>query len=73
MNSTSDDIKLLKNLSVTIVYNPRATTKELAEAVGISKATLHRAYGTRRNMENILMAKAFRGCKEYNIYYRNIF
>lgn len=63
MNSTSDDNKLLKNLSVAIVDNPRGTTKELAEAIGISKATLHRIYGTRENMENILMEKASNAVK----------
>lgn len=58
MNSTNEDIELLKKLAVTIVYNPRSTTKELAESVGISKATLHRIYGTRDNLENVLMEKA---------------
>lgn len=63
MNLTSDDNKLLKKLSVAIVDNPRGTTKELAEAVGISKATLHRTYGTRDNLENILMKKASEAVK----------
>lgn len=58
MSSTSDENKLLKNLSIAIVDNPRGTTKDLAEAVGISKATFHRIYGTRDNLENILMEKA---------------
>ncbi|MEG0134187.1 MAG: hypothetical protein RR844_01470 [Clostridium sp.] len=58
MSSISEDNKLLKNLSVAIVDNPRGTTKELAESVGISKATLHRTYGTRDNLETILMKKA---------------
>lgn len=58
MNSSSEANKLLKKLSVAIVEHPRGTTKELAEAVGISKATLHRTYGTRDHLETILMEKA---------------
>lgn len=63
MNSISEDNKLLKKLSVAIVDNPRGTTKELAEAAGISKATFHRTYGTRDNLENILMEKASEAVK----------
>lgn len=56
----SDD-KYLKLLAVATVSNPRGTTKDLAEAVGISKATFHRLYGTRENLINILQQK----CKDF--------
>lgn len=46
--------KYLKLLATAIMDNPRRTTKELAEAIGISKATLHRLYGTRENLMSIL-------------------
>lgn len=59
MSSTNTDNNLLKLLAIAIQENPRGTIKELAEAVGISKATLHRSYGTRENLENALMQKAF--------------
>ena len=35
------DERLLKALADAIVVYPRATLKELAEAAGVSKATLH--------------------------------
>ena len=56
MNETNED-KLLKQIAVAITENPRRTTKELAEAVGISKATLHRFCGTRENLEIMLVNK----------------
>ncbi|HBJ1646783.1 winged helix-turn-helix domain-containing protein [Clostridium botulinum] len=58
MSSATNDNKLLKDIAVVIVENPRSNMKDLAESVGISKATLHRLYGTRENLESILMKKA---------------
>lgn len=58
MNSTENDNKLLKLLAVSLVEKPRSNLKELAESVGISKATLHRFCGTRDNLETILMDKS---------------
>lgn len=49
---------LLKKIAVAIVENPRSTIKELAEASGISNATLHRFCGTRENLEKILLQRA---------------
>ncbi len=46
--------RLLKQLATAIVSHPRATMKELAELVGVSKATLNRHYGTRANLEQQL-------------------
>jgi TetR/AcrR family transcriptional regulator, mexCD-oprJ operon repressor len=57
MKPTNED-HLLKLLAIAIVENPRSTIKELAETVGISKATLHRFCGTRKNLEQILLEKA---------------
>lgn len=47
MTLISHDERLIKALAVAIVDRPRATLKELAEAAGVSKATLHRFCGTR--------------------------
>ncbi|QBF26571.1 TetR/AcrR family transcriptional regulator [Pseudomonas tructae] len=48
------DERLLKALANAIVVHPRATLKELAEAAGVSKATLHRFCGTRDNLVSML-------------------
>jgi len=63
MNTTANEEQLLKRLAVTIVEKPRSTIKELAESVGISKATLHRFCGTRENLQEILTEKS-RGALE---------
>ncbi|QXI31053.1 TetR/AcrR family transcriptional regulator [Pseudomonas vanderleydeniana] len=54
MQHSPHDEKLLKALADAIVVHPRATLKELAEAAGVSKATLHRFCGTRDNLVNML-------------------
>lgn len=58
MGLGNNEVELLKKLAVAAVENPRSTIKELAEAVGISKATLHRVCGTRENLEKMLAEKA---------------
>lgn len=58
MASLQDNDDLLKKVAIAIVENPRSTIKELAEASGISNATLHRFCGTRENLENILLQRA---------------
>jgi TetR/AcrR family transcriptional repressor of mexCD-oprJ operon len=58
MNLTTNENQLLKLLAVAMSEKPRSTIKELAEAVGISKATLHRLCGTRENLEMLLLEKA---------------
>lgn len=62
-NASTDD-KLLKQLAVAVVDHPRSTLKELAEAVGISKATLHRFCGTRENLEVLLMQKSIESMQD---------
>lgn len=54
MSVSSNDDKLLKALAAAIVDRPRATLKELAEAAGISRATLHRFCGTRDQLVDML-------------------
>lgn len=66
MNVETHESQLLKNLAIAITKNPRGTTKDLAEAVGISKATLHRFCGTRENLEQMLVEE-FRKSLDYII------
>ncbi len=54
MTLISHDERLIKALAVAIVDRPRAMLKELAEAAGVSKATLHRFCGTRDNLVQML-------------------
>ncbi|MCO7513993.1 TetR/AcrR family transcriptional regulator [Pseudomonas guariconensis] len=54
MHPTPHDERLLKALAHALVVHPRATLKALAEAAGVSKATLHRFCGTRDNLVNML-------------------
>lgn len=58
MNSKIGNENLLKNLAMSISENPRFTLTELAESVGISKASLHRICGTRENLELMLSNEA---------------
>ncbi len=53
----TNESQITKLLAVAIVEKPRGTLKDLAEASGISKATLHRLYGTRENLEKSLAAQ----------------
>jgi len=46
----TEDSKWLVALAVALVELPRATTQELAQAAGISRATLHRLCGTREQL-----------------------
>ena len=46
--------KLLKALAVAMVEHPRGTFKEIAQAAGVSKATLNRFCGTRDNLIEML-------------------
>ncbi|WP_221798936.1 TetR/AcrR family transcriptional regulator [Oceanobacter mangrovi] len=62
MSDSRDQI--LDSLAFALVNSPRATLKDLAEAVGISKATLHRMFGVsgdltvREDIEACLVARA---------------
>lgn len=55
MEASVADEKLLKALAVALVDHPRGTFKDIAEAAGISKATLNRFCGTRDNLIEMLM------------------
>lgn len=48
------DDRLFRALAIAIVEHPRGTLKDLAEASGISKATLHRYCGTRENLHTLV-------------------
>ncbi|MGC5698879.1 transcriptional regulator [Pseudomonas sp. NFXW11] len=50
--------RLLRLLTTAIVNRPRASMLELAQMVGVSKATLHRFCGTRDNLLQRLEAHA---------------
>lgn len=63
MNTKISDEILLKQLAVIFSKNPQYTLKELAEAAGISKASLYRICGTRENLEKLLVDKS-RECIE---------
>lgn len=58
MTLTYEENDLIKRIAVAMSENPRSTIKELAESAGVSKATLHRFCGTRKNLENIIMQRA---------------
>lgn len=58
MNLKINDEILLKKLAILIIDFPRYTIKELAEASGISKASLYRICGTREQLEELLSEEA---------------
>lgn len=57
----SEDERLLAALALALVDNPRATLQELAQAVGVSRATLYRFSRTREELIDRLMQHAT-GC-----------
>lgn len=52
------DEKFLKALAVALVDHSTGTFKDIAEAAGVSKATLNRFCGTRANLIEILLIHA---------------
>ncbi len=58
MTASPPNDRLLKSLAVVFVEHPRATLKQLADAAGTSKATLHRLCGTRDNLLEMLVEHA---------------
>lgn len=46
--------KLLTSLCSAVASHPRASMQELAERIGVSRATLHRLCGTRENLDRLL-------------------
>lgn len=58
MTGKSDELTLMRSLALAIVQQPRASLQELAQAVGISRATLYRFCRTREE----LLAKLMMHC-----------
>jgi TetR/AcrR family transcriptional repressor of mexCD-oprJ operon len=58
MSNNTNDEQLLKKLAAAMTANPRATTQELAAAVGISRATFNRFCGTREKLVEMIMGQA---------------
>ncbi|SMS09889.1 HTH-type transcriptional regulator nfxB [Pseudomonas viridiflava] len=58
MDLTAADEKLLKALAVALVDHPAGTLKDIAQAAGVSKATLNRFCGTRANLIEMLLNHA---------------
>ena len=58
MSTTTHEEELLKKLTAALVTNPRCTTKELAEAAGISRATLNRFCGSREKLMDMITKRA---------------
>lgn len=55
MNALTTEIGLLKALAVALVDHPRGTLHDIAQAAGVSKATLGRRFGTRDKLVKILV------------------
>lgn len=55
MDLPAAEEKLLKALAIALVDLPRGTFKEIAQAAGVSKATLNRYCGTRENLIEMLL------------------
>jgi TetR/AcrR family transcriptional regulator, mexCD-oprJ operon repressor len=60
MAQAANTDRLLKALAAALVERPRASLKELAQAAGVSKATLHRFCGTR---EQLMLMLERHGCE----------
>jgi TetR/AcrR family transcriptional repressor of mexCD-oprJ operon len=58
MSINTHDEQLLKKLAVAMTGNPRATTQDLAEAAGISRATFNRFCGSRENLVEMVAKQA---------------
>lgn len=63
LSGRSEDERLLAALALALVDNPRATLQELAQAVGVSRATLYRFSRTREELIDRLMLHAT-GCMQ---------
>jgi TetR/AcrR family transcriptional repressor of mexCD-oprJ operon len=55
MDHPSTEEALLKALAVALVDYPRGTLKDIAQAAGVSKATLGRHFGTREKLVEMLL------------------
>jgi TetR/AcrR family transcriptional repressor of mexCD-oprJ operon len=59
MNNEYDD-QVLEKLSAACAENPRATTAQLAQAAGMSRATFNRIFGSRERLMELLADRAAR-------------
>ena len=66
MGINTHDEQLLKRLTVAITEKPRANTKEIAEASGISRATFNRFCGSRDNLVTMIVKQAEESLREIN-------
>lgn len=57
MGMSYDREELLKKLAMALVMNPGSTMQELAESASISKASLHRIYSKRENLEAVIVRR----------------
>jgi TetR/AcrR family transcriptional repressor of mexCD-oprJ operon len=64
MNNNEYDERLLKKLAAAMTANPRGTTQELSEMVGISRATFNRFCGTRENLVEVILKYAQQSLQE---------
>lgn len=58
------DENLAESVARVIGENPGASMAEIARAAGVSRTTLHRAYGDRQSMVEIVAAKVLADCSE---------
>lgn len=58
MELPAADDKFLKALAVALVDHSNGTLKDIAQAAGVSKATLNRFCGTRANLVELLLNHA---------------
>ncbi|MCD5993421.1 LacI family DNA-binding transcriptional regulator [Pseudomonas sp. CDFA 602] len=58
MELPAADEKLLKALAIAVVDHSDGTLKDIAQAAGVSKATLNRFCGTRANLTEMLLNHA---------------
>ncbi len=52
-----DREQLLEKLALAVLQNPGITMGELAVSTGISKASLHRIYSTKENLQKIILQR----------------
>lgn len=52
-----DREELLKKLAMALVANPGSTMRELADNVGVSKASLHRIYSTKEKLQTTIVER----------------
>jgi TetR/AcrR family transcriptional repressor of mexCD-oprJ operon len=64
MSIGTHEEELLKKLAAAISVNPRSSTKTLAEAAGISRATFNRLCGSRENLMEMIAKQSEKALSE---------